>query len=710
VSDPLRVLLVEDDERDASLIIRALQLHGLDPHWECVDTADGMASALDRQDWDIVLAGYMVPGFGAVDALGMLSRRDRDLPLIVVSGIAGEETAVETMRAGARDYLLKENLARLGPAIERELAQVAVRRARHEAERLLRESSAQLRRVIECSPDVIVRIDEHLRITLAGPAVEQIAGSLASEVIGERIASLGYPPEHADRLERHTRRVISTGEPAVIEHEVPTVEGNRWFETRLIPEHDEDGRCGFALLASRDITHRKVVERELTRRSLHDPLTELPNRLLLEDRLMHAAARLGRGGPIVAVLSADVDRFKDVNDAHGREAGDEVLLQIARRLSGAVRSVDTVARVGGDHFVILLEGATDEGDVLAAAERVARSVAPPMTLEDGEVSVTISIGIATAREPTDPETLLHDADAAMYRAKQRGRSHCELFDEQIRALVQTRVALVHDLHSAIESSQLGVRFAPEFDLTEQRLVGADAVVLWEGPDRSLACIPDLTEPAGATVLGADVGAWLLAEACEAAAGWPVVISNGDLAAWVPVPPLLLRERSFTEKVQAVIAGSGLPPSRLGIEISESLLSDPDAPAYGYLTELSEMGVRIGIVGFGTGPSPLAYLRRLPVARVKIDASFLIPAGIDTDLERSPGPLAAATIAFIRSIGARCVATGVETLDDVSALEALGCNSAQGSFFGAAITGDEIVALLDGIPLDLTRDSSGHRAG
>ena len=705
MSGPLRVLLVEDDEGDASLITRALELHGLVPEWERVDTADLMATALDRQAWDVVLAGYLVPGFGALEALAMLASRDLDIPLIVVSGIIGEETAVETMRAGARDYLLKENLARLGPAIERELEQVRVRRARHEAERLLRESSAQLRRVIESSPDVIVRIDEDLRITLAGPAVEQIAGSLASEVIGERLTSLGYPPEHADRLERHTRRVISTGEPAVIEHEVPTIEGNRWFETRLIPEHDEDGRCSFALLASRDITHRKVAESELTRRSLRDPLTELPNRLLLKDRLAHALARLNRYRSVVAVLYVDLDRFKELNDTHGRDAGDEVLLQVARRILGAVRPEDTVARMDGDNFVILLEVTSDETDVLAIAERVARAVTPPISMDDTEVSVTVSIGVASTRRNIDPDALLHDADAAMYRAKQRGRSRCEVFDSRTRTPVRALANSARDLRSAIEGSQLRVRFAPEIELTGRRLVGADAIVHWEHPECGLVEASELTAIAEETGMAAALGTWLLGEACRAAATWPLVGADERLAVWVRVPPPLLLEPGFAETVRSVIADNGLPAFRLGIEVDDRVPADPTDSVCDALAVVSDLGVRIGVADLGAGPSPLAYLRCLPVERVKVDASLMPDADSDPAADR----VTAATFTFILSVGARCVAAGIDTLDDLSALEALGCSTAQGQFFGDPVTGDEIVALLDVGRSDATRDSPGYLA-
>ncbi len=466
MSDGLRVLLVEDDEDDAWLITRALQRHGFVPEWERVDSSDGMADALDRREWHVVLADYFVPGFGALDALEMLTSRDLDVPLIVVSGIIGEETAVETMRAGARDYLLKNNLARLGPAIERELGEVSVRRARQDAERLLRESAAQLRRVLESSPDVIVRIDRDLCITLASPAVEQIAGTPSAEVIGERIAALGYPPEHADRIERHARRVLSSDEIAVIEHEVPTFSGSRWFETRLVPEHDDDGRCTHVLLTSRDITHRKGVERELTRRALQDPLTELPNRLLLEDRLGHAVARLQRDESIVAVLFVDLDRFKEINDVYGRDAGDEVLLHVARRLLGAVRPADTVARLGGDEFVILLEDAGDDAEVLAVAERVAQAVTPPILVDGADLSITASVGIASTRVGVDPDLLLRNADVAMYRAKQSGRGRCAVFDDRLPAHASPRPDSARDRRAPTEASQHPTGFAPQIDLTD----------------------------------------------------------------------------------------------------------------------------------------------------------------------------------------------------------------------------------------------------
>ena len=425
----LRILMVEDAEDDAWLTARALRQHGLEFSWQRVETREEMATALDAGGFDVVLADHNIPGFGAAAALDILAERGLDVPLIVVSGVVGDEAAAGAMRTGARDFVPKNALARLGPAVAREIGEAAERRASLETEHRMQELEAQLYRVIKHSPDLIVRFDRDLRITLANPTVERMAGVPASDLVGDSLSALGAPPELTDRLERYARQAISTGETMIVEHPVPTPALMRWFLSRFVPEPDGAGGFDHVLLTSTEITERKAAEHEMARRAMHDPLTDLPNRALFMDRLVHALARLEREPGQLAVLFLDLDRFKSINDSLGHGAGDEVLLHAARRIAGALRPPDTVARMGGDEFVVLLEDGHDDAEALAVAERISAAVVAPLAIGADSMELTVSIGIATTTQPIDADSLIRAADTAMYRAKERGRNRCEIFTD-----------------------------------------------------------------------------------------------------------------------------------------------------------------------------------------------------------------------------------------------------------------------------------------
>jgi diguanylate cyclase (GGDEF)-like protein/PAS domain S-box-containing protein len=422
----------------------------------------------------------------------------------------------------------------------------------------------------------------------------------------------------------------------------------------------------------------------------HDPLTGLANRALLVDRLQHALARSARSGTTVAVLFADLDRFKVVNDSLGHAAGDALLVEVAVRLQATLRLEDTVARFGGDEFVMVCSdlGGPQEAEVIAA--RVVAALSRPHELDGREVIAPPSIGIALASGAgVDAEDLIADADLAMYQAKSAGRGCWALFSPALRGDTE-RVELEADLRHAVERGELVLHYQPVVDLRSGRIVGAEALVRWQHPERGLLA-PDaflpLAEDSGLIV---PVSRWVIAEACRQAAGW--VRADRGFRISVNVSARLLTP-AFGELVQRTLAEAALAPSSLVIEVTETSLVQDAERAVSVLAELRRGGVRISVDDFGTGYSSLAYLKRLPVDCLKVDRSFvreLGPAAEDS-------AIVAAVVALARTVGLEVVAEGVETAEQLACLRALSCQGAQGYLFSRPLPAPAFADLLASRP-------------
>jgi diguanylate cyclase (GGDEF)-like protein/PAS domain S-box-containing protein len=442
------------------------------------------------------------------------------------------------------------------------------------------------------------------------------------------------------------------------------------------PEHDRIVPL-FAHLASIAI-ERKAFEDRLAHQSMHDPLTHLPNRLLFLDRLGLAIARCRRTRTQVAVVFLDLDRFKNVNDSLGHDAGDELLVAVARRLETMLRPGDTVARFGGDEFTILCEDLPAETSTersIEIANRLLSSVSRPFVVRGAEIFVGASIGIAHATTGDErPEELLRDADAAMYHAKDAGRGRIEIFDDTMRARALARHATENALHRALERGELRVFFQPIIALADARCVGAEALVRWQHPERGLVPPAEFVPLAEETGLVIELGAWVLEEAARNAARWQLDL-DGDFVVSVNLSARQLAQPDLVDRVAAVIEQTGVRPANLCFEITESVLMD-DAAAIAVIERIRGLGVRFAIDDFGTGYSSLGYLRRFPVDVVKIDRAFVASLGGD------PGDAAivSAVIGLGHALGLRVVAEGVETEQQLQELVMLGCDDAQGYFF------------------------------
>jgi diguanylate cyclase (GGDEF)-like protein len=439
---------------------------------------------------------------------------------------------------------------------------------------------------------------------------------------------------------------------------------------------------------------RKRTEVQLAHKALHDPLTGLPNRALFLDRLGVALDRSRRTSASVAVLFLDVDNFKEVNDSLGHGAGDRVLATLADRLQAMLRPMDTVARFGGDEFTFLFEDLASEREVVLIAERISRAAARPITLEHDETTITVSIGIAMVGDPNVPaEAVIREADAAMYRAKELGRSRYELFDEASRARAMERLELESALRLAIERSELRVHYQPRVRLNGGVAVsGFEALVRWQHPERGLLGPEEFLPLAEETGLVLPIGEFVLGQALAQLGRWRAV--SPELTVSVNLSTRQLEDAGLIPTLAATLRGVGADPSGLVLEITETALAEHPELAARAIEGLKDLGVKLAVDNYGTGLGSVTTLKLLPFDSLKIDGSLI------GELARDPAqaPVVGALVRLAHALGLSVIAERVETDDQLAQLRSLGCDGAQGFLFGQAVPDGEAQSLLDGVML------------
>ncbi|MET0233116.1 MAG: EAL domain-containing protein, partial [Kibdelosporangium sp.] len=451
-----------------------------------------------------------------------------------------------------------------------------------------------------------------------------------------------------------------------------------WGQVTVSPVRSEDSSM-YVVTQIEDITERRAAEARLVHQALHDPLTGLPNRALLMDRLKQVLARADRHPTLTAVVFIDLDGFKDINDSLGHDVGDNVLREVARRISQQVRPEDTVARLGGDEFVVLCSDLRGEQSAVEMSERLTSAVGKPVTVAGYEVEVTASIGIALSDgDALTPEDLLRNADAAMYGAKTQGKNRWEIFDETRRARAVDRVAIASTLRQALRDDHFVLHFQPVIDLRTGRAVAVESLVRLDDPERGLlppAAFIQVAEDSGLIV---PIGTYVLEEACRQLAAWR---AEGrvppDFRAAVNLSARQATQPDLARTVARALSGANLEPTALALELTETVLMDADTATLRQLEQLREMGVGLGIDDFGTGYSSLSYLKRLPVSIIKVDRSFV--AGLSTD--PSDREIVTAVIRLGQALGLTTIAEGVENAAQFTILQELGCDQAQGFLLG-----------------------------
>ena len=454
------------------------------------------------------------------------------------------------------------------------------------------------------------------------------------------------------------------------------------------------GRVDGALLG-RSINYaieRKRAEMELAHQAMHDGLTGLPNRTLFMDRLKHAIARADRHDALVGVMFLDLDGFKLINDSLGHEAGDRLLVALADRLREILRTSDTAARFGGDEFTVLCEDVASEEDVIHIAERILSAIDTPFQLASEKLFVTASMGIVTTEgRDEDPETLIRDADAAMYRAKERGASW-ELFDDGMRSRIKERMSTESALRKAVAREELRILYQPQVDIRSGEIFGVEALLRWDHPERGLIEPSEFIWLAEETGTITEIGAWAMEHVCQQAQRWRAVSLDGS------VPQIAVnlsgrqhRDPNLVTIVKRALDETGTDPAALCLEINESVVMKDVDSALETLRSLKDLGVKLSIDNFGTGYSSLNCLKSFPVDMLKIDRTFVSGLGEDPE----DAAIVSAVISLANSLGLLVVAEGVETAAQAAELRVMGCHAGQGFYFGRPRPTEAIAAMLGG---------------
>jgi diguanylate cyclase (GGDEF)-like protein len=433
--------------------------------------------------------------------------------------------------------------------------------------------------------------------------------------------------------------------------------------------------AGMAAIA---IEHRRLTDR-LSYQAQHDALTGLPNRLLLDDRLQQAVAYANRHRSGLAVLLLDLDGFKYVNDTLGHQAGDQVLVEVSRRLRSVIRQADTLARVGGDEFCLVLSDVRKANDALKIAQTCLDSLRKPILIAGRDYSLSASIGISCYPEHgVEPEVLQQHADTAMYHAKFNGKNGFQVFTSEINAQLRERLELMGDLRQALDNGEFRLEYQPQF-LAAGELVGFEALLRWDHPERgtiSPGTFIPIAEETGLVVL---IGKWVLAQACQQLAAWRSA-GYEELRMAVNVSTLQFERQDWVETIAAILVSSGVPPSALELELTETVVMKNCERAAERLAQLRALGISSAIDDFGTGYSSLKYLQHLPIDTLKIDQSFVRNLDPLSDGESGNGAIVRAIVTLAQQLGLRVVAEGVETNEELELLRRLGCDLVQGFLF------------------------------
>jgi len=455
----------------------------------------------------------------------------------------------------------------------------------------------------------------------------------------------------------------------------------------------QDGEVVGAVVTFKDITERKFLEEQLHHQAFYEPLTGLPNRALFMDRLEHTLTRSNRRESSVAVMFVDLDNFKVINDSLGHKAGDELLKVVAERVKSYLRPEDTAARLGGDEFTILVEDVASVGEGVQIAERIAEVLQPPFTLEEQEVFITTSIGIALNNSTQErAEDLLRHADLAMYRAKHKGKARYEMFEPNMSTEAWRRLQLENELRQALERGEFKVYYQPIVTLEDARIVAAETLVRWEHPRRGLLLPKEFLSVAEDSGLIVQIGEGVLREACHQMRAWqqryptlPLLTVGVNLS-----PRQLFRP----ELVAEILAETGIDPSSLQLEITEGMLTNYGVhSANNTLRSLKDLGIRLAVDDFGMGYSSLSYLKRFPVDFLKIDRSFVAGLGQDIDGASKDAEIVRAMIDLTHALGLEAVAEGVETAEQLAQLRNMECDLAQGNFFSEPLPSQALAVIL-----------------
>lgn len=551
-------------------------------------------------------------------------------------------------------------------------------------------SEERFRSLVQNSADVNMILRADGTIDYESPAVERVLGYRVEDRVGRSSLEVVHPDDKDFGEQLLAEVMRSPGAQLSGEFRARHADGS-WRSIEAVAKNLlDDPAVGGVVVNYRDVTIRKGLEDELRHQAFHDSLTGLANRALFADRLGHALSRTRRARRRLAVLFVDLDDFKTVNDSLGHGEGDELLVAVAERLRGALRADDTIARMGGDEFAVLVEDRADAGAPVELAERLLRTLQAPFERGGKELFVHASVGVAllTSRRQT-AEELLRNADVAMYTAKSNGKNRIEVFEPRMHTAALARLVLKGDLERALERDEFFLVYQPIINLETRDMVGVEALLRWRHPERGVVGPTEFIPVAEETGIIIPLGRWVLEQACRQAKLWDEVSAARPLTMSVNVSGRQVTERSFVDEVAQILAATGLDPGRLVLEFTEGVLMQDSEATRATLGQLKRLGLRLAIDDFGTGYSSLSYLRLFPIDVLKIDGSFV--AGMSNGSDQTA--LVRSMLQLSETLHLETVVEGIEEPDQLAELQALGAGLGQGFFFAKPMSPDALSAML-----------------
>jgi diguanylate cyclase (GGDEF)-like protein/PAS domain S-box-containing protein len=636
-----------------------------------------------------VLVDLFLPDSSGIETFDRLFLLLPQIPILVLTASQGEDVAKLAVQRGAQDYLLKERLDSY--LLPKTLRSMIERAANAEA---LFEEQERAHITLNSIGDAVISTDVAGRVTYLNAAAESMTDWSLDEAAGRPLEEVF---QIADATTRRTAQ--NPMKLAILENETVGLTSNCVLirrdgtevaiEDSAAPIHDRRGHVTGAVMVFRDVSMTRALSLKMAHLAQHDSLTDLPNRILLNDRLTQALALAHRKEQRLALLFLDLDRFKSINDSLGHAIGDRLLQSVAERLLGCVRSSDTVSRHGGDEFVILLPEVTQARDAAVTAEKILLAVSTPHRIDRQDLHLAASIGIVTYPDDgADAEALLKHADLAMYRAKDAGRNTYRFFDSGTNGHTADRHSLESGLHRAIERQELMLHYQPILSLDSGRLISVEALVRWRHPERGLVSPAQFVPIAEESGFIAAIGRWVLHEACRQSQAWRAA-GLPPMRVAMNISTVELRGDGFVESIGGILDEHGLVPGDLELELTETFLMHDSNSTAAVLQSLSDLGVRIALDDFGTGYSSLSHLKRFPIDTLKIDQSFVRHLATDAD----DASIVSAVIGMGRGLQIRVVAEGVETREQLAFLRKQGCPEGQGYYFSRPMCADEFSQLL-----------------
>ena len=684
------VLLVSDDAADVTLIQAALAEAG-DSKW-LLERVSRLADGVDllrKEEIDAVLLDLFLPDSQGIKTFETLFAVAPLVPFLVLASQENEEIAWDATQRGALDHLRKDHLDAYW--LPRILRSVIERKAGDEA-LFMEKERAQV--TLNSIGDAVLSTDIAGNVTYLNVVAEGMTGWPCDEAIGHPLAEVfqivdgvtGEPARNPmEQAVKENQTVGLTANCILIRRDG----SESAIEDSAAPIHDRGGRVTGAVIVFHDVSAAKAIRQKMAHLAQHDFLTDLPNRMLLGDRITTSISLARRHDKKRALLFLDVDRFKHINDSLGRQVGDKLLQSVAHRLVACVRGSDTVSRQGGDEFVVLLSEMEYAEDAARSAEKMLRALAEPHNIAGKELHITASIGISVYPDDgEDAETLIKCSDIAMYHAKDKGRNNYQFFTPDMNVRAVERQFLEGNLRRALERREFVLHYQPKINLETGMITGAEALIRWRHPERGLippTLFVPIAEDCGLIV---SIGRWVLHEACRQAQAW-IDAGLTPMPVSVNISALEFQSKDFLEGVRATLKETGLSPRYLELELTESVLMQTNGSTAPTLIALKGLGVRLAIDDFGTGYSSLSYLRQFPIDTLKIDQSFVreITAGSLDDT------IVGAVISMGKTLKQRVVAEGVETGEQLAFLQRQHCGEGQGFHFSRPVSAEEFGILL-----------------